>query len=53
MAERTEQSLDETVLNEAVDRFEDRLVDLRDSLQQIRRDIQALSATTAELKALI
>ena len=46
--QRTEQTLDV-----AVDRFEDRLVDLRDSLQQIRRGIEALTATTAELTALI
>ena len=49
LAERTEQKLDEVV----IDLFEVRLIDLRDSLQQIRQDIQALSAMTAELTNLI
>ena len=49
MTERTEQKLDEVV----IDLFEVRLIDLRDSLQQIRQDIQALSAMTAELTNLI
>jgi hypothetical protein len=49
VAERTDQKQDEVV----VDLFEDRMIDLRDSLQQIRQDIQALSAMTAELTTLI
>ena len=49
LAERTKQKLDEVV----IDLFEVRLVDLRNSLQQIRQDIQALSAMTAELTNLI
>ena len=48
VAERTKQEPDEAMAH-----LEDRLTGLRESLQQIRREIQALTATTAELTALI
>lgn len=47
MVERTEQE------PEAMIELEDRLIVLRASLAEIRREIQALTATTAELTALI